>query len=103
MMENHHHMSPVYGSDLEFYSTNSTNVKSSNFVAGNNNNISSDAESGFSINVSTGKYNNFGIQYLGIFRQNNRFRDLGEAGGGRERPGETGGDRGRLGETGGPI
>ena len=59
MMENHHHMSPVYGSDLEFYSTNSTNVKSSNFVAGNNNNISSDAESGFSINVSTGKYNNF--------------------------------------------
>jgi hypothetical protein len=55
MMENHHHMSPVYGSDLEFYSTNSTNVKSSNFVAGNNNNISSDAESGFSINVSTGE------------------------------------------------
>ena len=54
MMENHHHMSPVYGSDLEFYSTNSTNVKSNNFVAGNNNNISSDAESGFSINVSTG-------------------------------------------------
>merc|ERR1711874_634161 len=54
-MENHHHMSPVYGSDLEFYSTNSTNVKSSNFVAGNNNNISSDAESGFSINVSTGE------------------------------------------------
>ena len=52
-------MSPVYGSDLEFYSTNSTNVKSNNFVAGNNNNISSDAESGFSINVSTGKYNNF--------------------------------------------
>lgn len=55
MMENHHHMSPVYGSDLEFYSTNSTNVKSNNFVAGNNNNISSDAESGFSINVSTGE------------------------------------------------
>jgi hypothetical protein len=55
MMENHHHMSPVYGSDLEFYSTNSTNVKSSNYVAGNNNNISSDAESGFSINVSTGE------------------------------------------------
>ena len=41
------------------------------------------------------------IQYLGIFHQNNRFRDLGEAGGGRGRPGETGGDRGRPGETGG--
>ena len=54
-------MSPVYGSDLEFYSPNSTNGrgwKESSNVAGNNNNISSDAESGFSINVSTGN-NNF--------------------------------------------
>lgn len=51
-------MSPVYGSDLEFYSPNSTNGrgwKESSNVAGNNNNISSDAESGFSINVSTGE------------------------------------------------
>jgi len=53
-----HHMSPVYG-DLEFYSStpNSTNRgwKESSINAGNNNNISSDAESGFSINVSTGE------------------------------------------------
>ena len=62
MMENlphhMHHMSPAYG-DLEFYSStpNSTNGrgwKESSINAGNNNNISSDAESGFSINVSTG-------------------------------------------------
>ena len=58
MMENlHHHradFSPVY--DLEFYSSTPNSSARGWKDAGNNNNISSDAESGFSINVSTGKY-----------------------------------------------
>ena len=54
-MENLHRaeFSPVY--DLEFYSsTPNTSTKRGWNEVGNNNNISSDAESGFSINVSTG-------------------------------------------------
>ena len=57
MMENlHHHpsFSPVY--DLEFYSSTPNSATRGWKEAGNNNNVSSDAESGFSINVSTGNY-----------------------------------------------